>query len=93
MQINKCPTITRCRAATQGYWVSTKGARIDVTELAMLQGFDPCDVDWQGAGASRSAYAACLGNAQSLNVVTAVLPHLMFFAKLISREEFHAMLS
>ena len=93
MQINKCPTITHGRAATNGYWVSTKGARIDTDELAMLQGFDPCDVDWQGAAASRSAYAGCLGNAQSLNVVTAVLPHLMFFAKLISTEEFHAMLS
>ena len=93
MQINKSPTITRGRASQFGYWVSTKGARMALSEMAMLQGFAPHELDWEGAQASKSAYAACLGNAQSLNVVMAVLPHLLYFAKLATKAEFEAMVS
>ncbi len=85
------PTITRCRANGFNYWVSTKGARVDINELTLLQGFDLTDVDWKGAGATASAFAAALGNAQSLNAVSGVLPHVLYFSKLVTKEEFESM--
>ena len=90
-QTNTCPTITNNRAATFGYWVSTKGARMSAKELIILLGFDADDVDWAGVGVTANQFAGCLGNAQSLSVVVAVLPHGLYKAKLITKKQFNLM--
>ena len=82
-----CPCVTKSRAAKLGLWCSTKGGRLSVDELAMLQGFSPATIDWKSCGISDKKCASCLGNAQSLNVVEAVLPHALFLAKIIDQDE------
>ena len=89
--IAKCPTLTRSRTQSFGYWVSTKGGPLTIKEVGRLQGFDDGDIDWEGAGVSVKQYAGCLGNAQSLNVVCEVLPHLLFMAQLVNKKEFMSM--
>ena len=57
-------------------------------ELALLQGFDPNrDYVWRGI-VKPTAMGVMIGNAQSLNVIVALLPHMWYLAKLISYEEF-----
>ena len=48
--------ITNNRAATCGYWVSTKGAPASLKELTLLQAFDADDVYWPGAGVAASQF-------------------------------------
>jgi hypothetical protein len=62
-----------------------------VEELAMLQGFNPAAINWKPAGDSDKQIGSCLGNAQSLNVVEAVLPHALFLAKIIDQDDFKAL--
>ena len=57
----------------------------------MLQGFSPAAINWKSAGVSDKKFGACLGNAQSLNVVEAVLPHALFLAKIIDQDDFKAL--
>ena len=90
-RVLSCPCITKSRAATLGFWCSTKGGRLSADELAMLQGFSPATIDWKSAGIADKKFASCLGNAQSLNVVEAVLPHAVFLAKIIGQDEFTAL--
>ena len=89
--INEFPTVTRTRARSFAYWVSTKGARVDIDELALLRGFGPSDIDWRGAGVTETNFAGCLGSAQSMNVCLALVPHLLYFGKLITKAEFEKM--
>ena len=90
-RVTACPCITKSRAAQLGYWCSTKGGRLTIEELAMLQGFSPAAINWKSAGVSDKKFGACLGNAQSLNVVEAVLPHALFLAKIIDQDDFKAL--
>ena len=71
--IDMCLCLTRTRAGNFGYWSSTKGGRLDTFDMMRLQGFEASDIDWQGAGVKPSAFATALGNAQSLNVLTALV--------------------
>ena len=89
--VDEFPTVTRTRARSFAYWVSTKGARVDIDELALLQGFGPSDIDWRGSGVTDTNFAGCLGNAQSMNVCLALVPHLLYFGKLITKAEFAKM--
>ena len=89
-KVNAAPTLTKNRAANLGYWVSTKGAPLDINEMMMLQGFDVDDIVWQNV-VSRTAFGGMIGNAQSLTVAKAVLPHLLFHGKLVTKEQFRRM--
>ena len=82
------PTLTKTRCCSQRYWCTTKGGFLSVDELALLQGFDPNrDYVWRDV-VKPTAMGKMLGNAQSLNVIMALLPHMWYLAKLISYEEF-----
>ena len=70
------------------YWCSTKGAPLNVTEMAALQGFGSTDFDWKSAGVTASQFAGCLGDAQSLNLVMAIIPHMLYISKQIAAEEY-----
>ena len=88
-KIKSCMTITKSRGSNpRGYWCSTKGGPLNVVELMKLQGFRPRELQCEGV--SLNQVGACLGNAQSLNVVKVLLPHLLFLAKLIDRADFEA---
>jgi len=85
--VNVAPTLTRNRSSSFGFWCSTKGGPLDVRDLLLLQGFEETDINYKGAGLSDQQIAGCLGNAQSLNVVTRVLAHGLFLAKYITKDE------
>ena len=84
---NECPTIARVRGGSFGYWCSLKGPWLDVNELSLLQGFEPSDIDWNSAKVTKNQFGACLGNAQSLNVLCAIAPYLLYSCKQIPNEE------
>ena len=46
------------------------------------------EFDFAGCGVSDSAAAGLIGNAQSLNVVMAIMPHLLFLSQLITKKEY-----
>ena len=83
------PTLTKCRCTTEGYWCSTKGGPLDFNEMSALQGFCPSDIPLV-PGVSRKQLQGCLGNAMSLNVVTALMPHLLYISMQITKAEFDA---
>ena len=88
-----CPTLTKTRSAGFGYWASTKGGYLDLDEMAALQGFAPAHLPWKGTGLSASAVAGALGNGQTLPLVRALLPHVLFHACLIDFETYNVMKS
>ena len=92
-KLDESLTLTRTRAAAMMYWCSTKGGPLNGRDMAALQGFDEDDIDWRGAGVSASQFAACLGDAQSLNLVMALLPQMLYLSKLITAEEFDVVTS
>ena len=87
-QSERVPLHHQNSAGQFGYWRSTKGGRLIVEELAMLQGFSPAAINWKSAGVSDKQIGSCLGNAQSLNVVEVVLPHALFLANIIDQNDF-----
>ena len=89
--VNSVNTLTRTRCGYFAYWCTTKGGPLNSSEMARLQGIEDGNIDWRGAGVSESAYAAALGNAQSVNVLKALLPGLLALAKVVSIEEAQAM--
>ena len=64
-----------------------------MSELARLQGFGPDDIDWKGAGISARQYGGMLGNAQSLCVVEALRPHVLYASKIIDAQDFQLLLT
>ena len=60
-------------------------------ELAVLQGFAPGTINWKSAGVTDKQFASCLGNAQSLNVVVAILPYALYLAKVFDKDDFTAL--
>jgi site-specific DNA-cytosine methylase len=77
-RVDETPTLTRTRAGQFGYWCSTKGAPLDLVEMAMLQGFSPDDLPYEEAGITQNQVAMMLGNGQTLPVVMDILVHLLF---------------
>ena len=84
------PCITYTRGSQMAYWCSTTGGRLTSKDLDKLQGFQPGDVDWKAAGVTEKNYCGMLGNAQSLNVLKALLPHVFYAGKLINLDQFQA---
>ena len=66
---------------------------MDISELEMLQGIEPSELDWSGAGLTRAQYGGCLGNAMSANVLEAILPRALYMARIIGRRQYTAVVS
>jgi DNA-cytosine methyltransferase len=92
-QVGQSPTLCRARCSQMGYWCSKKGGYLNVTDMMLLQGFAVEDMDFTAANVTPGAFAGCLGNALSANVMAALLPHVFHAAKLISPEEFLTLVS
>ena len=91
-KIDACMTLTSNRCSMFGYWITTKGGPMDVYDMMHLQGFSQKDFgDFNALGVSNTAMAACLGNAQSLNVLMKVVPRALYLARLITKSEFEVM--
>ncbi len=90
-RVNECPALTKTRSAGFGYWASTKGGPLAVTEMCMLQGFKPMNLPWSEAGLRESAIAGALGNGQTLNLVMDLVPHVLFHSGQITYDQFEAM--
>ena len=75
--------MTRTRASQYGYWCSSKGGPLEWQELSQLQGIRPDEVDWQGAGITERQYCGMMGNTMSINVLTALIPNVLYAAKLV----------
>ena len=87
-QINTCMTLTKTRASGLGYWCSTKGGPLNISEMSLLQGFDPKVFNPSNLGITPCTLAGCIGNAQSFTVVKAVILHCLYMSAQISKHEF-----
>jgi site-specific DNA-cytosine methylase len=85
-------TLCEKRASAGLYWCSTKGGYITVDEVSALQGFDGT-INYRSAGVNDTAYAGCLGAAQTLTVVEHVLPHALFLAQMVTKADMDTMKS
>ena len=83
-----CSTKTRCSG--KGYWCSSKGGPVSVREFMLLHGLDPTGIDgeYQCAGVTECQMGSMLGNTMSCNVLKALLPAVLFKAKLITKVTF-----
>lgn len=93
MQIEASPCLTRSRASQKGYWCSTKGGPLSLTEMAQLQGFDP---NWVAMlkdelRLSDTKIGGIVGNAQTITVVADLVPHLLYHAQIINYRQFVTM--
>ena len=88
--VEKCPTLTRSRAGSFGYWDSKKGGTLDLEEMCLLQGFNLSDIDYKGAGVTEKQVAAGVGNMMSVNVLMSLFPLALYRAKLITRDMLRA---
>jgi len=56
--------------------------------MLACQGFSELDVPWQAAGLTPTQIGGMIGNAQSFNVVRALVPHVLFHARLITKDQY-----
>ena len=82
-----CPTLTRARCESGGWWVSTKGGTLDLEEMMMLQGFNASMFDLAEAKITRPQMAAMVGNSIPTNVLSHLIPGLLNSAGYISDQE------
>ena len=72
MMIGRCPAITRTRAATQDYYLTSMRRRLSESELMSLQGLKPHEAKIFH-GISRRQKMMMVGNGMTINVLTGVL--------------------
>ena len=87
-RVNMCPTLTRTRCCSRGYWCSLKGGRLSTAEMASLQGLSERLFPWKDAGLDESAFLGAVGDCMSMTVIESILPRLLYMGKLISKEEY-----
>ena len=74
--------LTKARGTT-GYFVTSRGRRLAVSEMLRFQGFRPETVGWQAAKLGRTVVGQACGNAMSCNSLERVLPRLAYCAGLV----------
>ena len=85
--VDVCPTLTRSRCESGGWWVSTKGGTLSLEEMMMLQGFSPAMFNAELAGISGPKMAAMVGNSVPCNVLSHLIPGLLNSAGFITDGE------
>ena len=91
--LGKCSTCQRIltELTWQGEQQEIRSEKITpekIDEMAQLQGFKPDEFAWQSAGLEESAAGAALGNGQTVSVVKALLPHVLFHGSVITYAQF-----
>ena len=88
-RVNESMTLTRTRCSQFGYWCSTKGAPLGISDMMKLQGFySPAELPWVNAGVKETAIAGMLGNGQTFPLVLDLLPHLLYHSSLITIDQY-----
>jgi site-specific DNA-cytosine methylase len=91
-QINRSPTLTFSRAKQFGYWATTKGGTLDLEEMIQIQGFPKTLAsDAKRLGIPGRKLAGMIGNAQTLPLVSDLLPHVLYKSSMISLDQFKKM--
>ena len=75
-------TITRARGAT-GYYCTSLGRRLVVSEMLRLQGFRHDTVSWQQAGTARTNMGKACGNSMTKSILERLLPRVLYSCGLI----------
>lgn len=78
-----CLCITKGRASTGGYYLTTRKRVLSWRELSRLQGLPPGWFDFAAAGVREPAFRGALGNAMSVNVLQRLLPRVLYSAGLL----------
>lgn len=73
--IDMCPTITKSRGGSCGFYDTKRSTRLSVQELLRLQGTDPAMFDFSCV--SRAQLGGMAGNAMTVSVVRALLRQLL----------------
>ena len=81
---NCSPCITKSRATSGGYYISTLERRMTTTEMARLQGFGSWPIDQYKIHCSKTKINGAIGNAMSCNVLERILPRAFWACGLIN---------
>eukprot|EP00438_Fugacium_kawagutii_P009638 Skav214987 [mRNA] locus=scaffold508:269914:270489:+ [translate_table: standard] len=83
--VNIAPTLLRARAGSGGFWLSNRGRKMTLTELAKITGFQPAELKgYAAAGVSHCQLARMFGNSVPVPLTGAVLTSGMLAAGLVS---------
>ena len=80
--VDVSPTLLRSRASTGGYWLTTRGRKMTLTEMAKVCGFLPAELS--GVGIRRRQLAAMLGNTVPVPLIGEVMVSVLVAAGLLS---------
>ena len=75
-RLNVCPCITRARAASAGFYITSRKRRISTAEMLKLQGIRPENM--RGHGLSYGVLNAAVGNAMSACILERLLPRIAY---------------
>ena len=85
--VGRVPCLTRSRAATGGFWITTAGGLFTTQEMLRLQGLPEHLADTAAAaGVSDRQLWQMIGNAMSVNVLVLILSKLLIAMGLAARE-------
>jgi site-specific DNA-cytosine methylase len=79
----KSPTITSSRGSQHGYWVTTRGRELTISEMCRLSGISPRQMPWYAAGITASQAGHMLGNTMSVNVLERLLCKALWASGLV----------
>ena len=83
--INVSPTLLRSRAGSGGFWLSTRGRKMTLTEMAKITVFGPAELHgYSNAGIRNSQLAKMFGNSVPVPLIGEVLMSGMLAAGLLS---------
>ena len=72
--INELQTLTRSRGGSRGFWISSRGRKMTISELLKVSGFEPNEVEgYKEAGVADNNLGAMLGNSVPVPLMQAVL--------------------
>jgi site-specific DNA-cytosine methylase len=76
--IGKVPCLTRTRAGSGGYWITTANGLLTTREMLRLQGLpETFEQTAAAAGVTDRQLRQMIGNAMSVNVLVVVLSRLL----------------
>ena len=84
--VNELPCLTAARGSSRGYWVSTRGRKISISELCRFQGLSPSAVKWDRHGISACRAGHMLGNTMSLNVIERIFARVLYSTGLVENK-------
>ncbi len=84
-----CPTLTRARCGSDGYWVTSLGRSFTLSEYCRLQAYPPTRI-WNRSGMSDRAIRLMIGNGMPVNVVERILFKLLPCVGLVTERHLNA---